>query len=336
MTRDPNGADSGPERLAPWMHRHAQHPASDDPECRSELAVAISHLRREVEVECVRPSTDLPPRVRCFLRTTAISVVTGDRVRIERDPERPERGVITEVLPRTSLLTRHQPTGPRPICANLDRLLITIAPDPAPHVDLIDRYLVAAALDDLEADLVLNKCDQPARDSAEVNSLLELYRGLGIRVFETSASTGAGLPELAAALGDATAALVGQSGVGKSSLINILLPAAEAAVGALSAKRNRGHGRGRHTTSTARLYRLGEALIVDSPGIRELAPEIPSLDALTAGFPEIADHVDGCRFRNCRHDREPGCRVQAALIEGRIDPRRWRSYCGLKDTLPPR
>jgi len=266
-------------------------------------------------------------RLRCFQRSRSIEVVTGDRVLIERDAEHPERGVISEVQPRRSLLARRNRSGVvQTICANLDLLLITIAPDPEPHADLIDRYLVAAELDGLDAAVILNKCDLIASEQPTIQSLIELYEGLGIPVYSSSAAAGIGLDALRALIGERTAALVGQSGVGKSSLLNALLPEAAAAVGSLTGKRNRRHGRGRHTTSTVRLYPIAGGVIIDSPGIRELTPEVSDPMRLISGFPEIDSAARYCRFRNCRHDREPDCGVTEALAEGRIDARRWRSY----------
>jgi len=271
--------------------------------------------------------TDDSVRVRCFQRSSALAVVTGDEVLIERESEDPGRGVITAVMPRRNVLRRRNRSGVvQEICANLDLLLVTIAPEPEPHADLIDRYLVAAHGDDIEAGLIVNKCDLAAADAPPCASLAQLYTGLGLPVIRASATTGAGLAGLRAFIGRRTAALVGQSGVGKSSLINALLPQARAAVGTLSGKRNRGHGRGRHTTSTVRLYPLADGLIIDSPGIRELTPELEDPTELIASFPEIAAAATGCRFRNCSHEREPGCAVKEALAQGAIDPRRWRSF----------
>ncbi len=290
-------------------------------------AVVVSHLRSEVEVATLSSQGEPSERLRCFQRSRSIEVVTGDRVLIERDPEHPERGVINEVQPRRSLLQRRNRSGVvQTICANLDLLLITIAPDPEPHADLIDRYLVAAELDGLDAAVVLNKCDLTAARQPEIQSLIDLYEGLGVQVFSCSAVAGVGLDALRNLIGDRTAALVGQSGVGKSSLLNALLPEAAAEVGSLSGKRNRGHGRGRHTTSTVRLYPILGGVIIDSPGIRELTPEVTDPTRLITGFPEIDSAARTCRFRNCRHDREPDCGVSEALADGRIDARRWRSY----------
>lgn len=290
-------------------------------------AVVVSHLRSEVEVATLPSSGEPSERLRCFQRSRSIEVVTGDRVLIERDPEHPLRGVINEVQPRRSLLARRNRSGVvQTICANLDLLLITIAPEPEPHADLIDRYLVAAELDGLDAAVILNKCDLGASEQPEIQSLIELYESLGIRVYSSSAAAGIGLDALRSLIGERTAALVGQSGVGKSSLLNALLPEAAAEVGSLTGKRNRGHGRGRHTTSTVRLYPIAGGVIIDSPGIRELTPEVSDPTRLITGFPEIDSAARHCRFRNCRHDREPDCGVTTALAEGRIDARRWRSY----------
>lgn len=308
----------------------------DNPRQQPDLvpAVVVSHLRSEVEVATLSRDGAPSQRLRCFQRSRSIEVVTGDRVLIERDPEHPERGVIDEVQPRRSLLARRNRSGVvQTICANLDLLLITIAPDPEPHADLIDRYLVAAELDGLHAAVVLNKCDLPARNQPSIDSLIQLYEGLGVPVYCTSAVAGIGLDTLRDAIGDRTAALVGQSGVGKSSLLNALLPEAAAEVGSLTGKRSRGHGRGRHTTSTVRLYPLAGGVIIDSPGIRELTPEVSDPTLLMSGFPEIASAARHCRFRNCRHDREPDCGVSEALAHGRIDARRWRSYRILEGEL---
>ncbi len=305
------------------------------PDSPTVAAIVLSHLRREVDVALIdADAADDTTRVRCFQRSRATEVVTGDRVLIERDPERPDRGVIVEVLPRRSLLQRRNRSGNvQAICANLDLLLIIVAADPEPHADLIDRYLVAARLDGLDAAVILNKCDLEGHRAPRIQSLLELYRSLDVPVCATSAETGTGLADLRRLVGTRTAALVGQSGVGKSSLLNALLPEAGAEVGTLSGKTNRGHGRGRHTTSTVRLYPLGDGLIIDSPGIRELTPEIADPGDLIIGFPELDAAARRCRFRNCRHDQEPDCGVTAARAAGDIDPRRWRSYLMLKQEL---
>lgn len=300
-----------------------------------ETGIVVRHLRREIEVLPVAGGG----AVRCFLRAAVPPVVTGDRVRLARAAEDPGRGVILALLPRTRLLARHTARGLRPVCANLDLLLVTLAPAPAPHADLLDRYLLAAALDDLEVLVVVNKADAlDAAAAAELEALLAPRRGLGIPVLEVSARSGAGLEALRDRLRGRTAAFVGQSGVGKSSLLNALVPDAAAETGELSARRNRGRGRGRHTTSNTRLYRTGESVLVDSPGIREFAPAVPDAATLAAGFPEIAAAAAHCRFRDCHHGEEPDCGVRAALAAGDVDASRLASFRLLRETLlaPPR
>lgn len=296
-------------------------------------AVVVSHLRGEIEVLPVAGGVLAAEPVRCFVRRALGSVVAGDHVLIEDDPALPGNGVIVELLPRASLLRRRVRDGVRPVCANLDLLLITIAPEPRPHVDLVDRYLLGAAADAMDAMIVLNKTDLPARTDAEVAEVADLYTALGVDLIEVSAGTGAGLPTLRARIGGRAAALVGQSGVGKSSLINALLPAAGAETGRLSGKRNRRSSRGTHTTTTTRLYPLGDGVIYDSPGIREFQPEVGDLAALDTAFPEIAAPAARCQFRDCAHDGEPGCEVAPALAKGAIHPLRLRSWRALRGEI---
>lgn len=299
-----------------------------------ETGVVVRHLRGEIEI---RADAGMPRSLRCFVRNALPPLVTGDRIRFQRDDDAADRGVIEALDPRRTLLARHTPRGLRGICANLDILLVTFAPQPAPHADLIDRYLLAAELCGLTPVLVVNKSDAATdADRVQLEALIEPRTALGVQAIEVSAHSGLGLHFLQAAIGTRSAAFVGQSGVGKSSLLNALVPDAGAETGELSIRSNRGRSRGRHTTSTTRLYETERGLIIDSPGIREFVPDIPDARALTAGFREIARAAQRCRFGDCRHEQEPDCGVRDALEAGEIDPGRLASFFLLRDELDTR
>jgi len=263
-------------------------------------------------------------RARPFGR--ALSIVCGDQVRCRIDA-RHEEVHVTEVLPRVSALHRTSLRGvSEPVVANLTQLLVVLAPRPAPDLFVVDRYLAAATAAGIAATLVVNKSELPVEDSLRAE--LAAYAQAGYAPLATSAVTGAGLEQLRAAIGAGTlAALVGQSGVGKSSLVRCLLPeAADVAVGELVRDAD-----GRHTTSAARLFALpagGE--LIDSPGVRDFAPATTALDARSLGFSEVRALAPQCRFADCRHLREPECAVRAAAESGALWPRRYESYRRLR------
>ena len=283
-------------------------------------AIVLSHLGHEL---LVAPEPSLAP-TRCALRSALPPLVAGDEVRLAEDGD---TVLAVEALPRQTLLERQTARGTRPICANLDTLLITFASAPAPHGDLLDPLLAAAFDAGLEPWLLHNKCDLA---SPEAEGLHQELEALGFRVFRLSAQAGEGIEALHAALQGRRAAFAGQSGVGKSSLLNALVPEAAAKVGSLSERLNRGLGRGRHTTSVVRLYPLGATLtdgtLVDAPGLRRFVPLPVSAWALARTFPDVAAAAEHCRFRNCAHDQEPGCGVQAALADGTLSAERATRY----------
>ncbi len=255
----------------------------------------------------------------------SLSIVCGDQVRCRLDTRHEELHV-TEVLPRATALYRSSVRGAaEPVVANLGELLVVLAPLPAPDYFVLDRYLAAATAAGIAGRLVLNKSDLGV--APELRAELAVYEAAGYPCTEVSADSGAGLPQLLAAIAPGTlAALVGQSGVGKSSLVARLVPAAQIAVGALVREEE-----GRHTTTAARLYELpGGAGLIDSPGVRDFAPAVEKLDERTLGFVEIEKLAPGCRFADCRHMREPGCAVQAAAADGSLWPRRYESYRRLR------
>jgi len=280
--------------------------------------LVVAHYGTQVEVEsapgCGR---------RCHLRANLEGLVTGDRVVwCEGDPT----GVVVAQLPRNSELSRPDPQGRlRPVAANIDLIVVVIAPFPEPHANLIDRYLVAAETLAIEPVLLLNKTDlldrQPGlRD--RMHALLALYPTLGYRLIHTAA-TARDHGELVEVLRNRTSVLVGQSGVGKSSLVNLLVPDAGLRTGELSGDLHKGT----HTTTSARLLHLdcGGSLI-DSPGIREFGLWHMDREAVAAGFREFRPFLGHCRFRDCRHESEPDCAILAAAATGAISRRRMDSY----------
>ncbi|MFN7272417.1 MAG: ribosome small subunit-dependent GTPase A [Gammaproteobacteria bacterium] len=257
-----------------------------------------------------------------------LQAVCGDRVRCEADAAHGEVHAI-EVLPRRSVLERaNMRGGAEPVVANITLLVTALAPEPRPDPFIIDRYLCAASSAGLAALVVVNKCELPA--AAELSPQLAVWRDAGYGTLACSSVTGEGIEALAAALHGHDAVFVGQSGVGKSSLIARLVPQAAISVGALDRD-----AEGRHTTTASKLYDLpGEGPdrghLLDSPGVRDFAPAIATLELRSLGFPEVEQLAPGCRFMDCRHLREPDCAVRTAAETGGFDARRYESYRRLR------
>jgi len=251
-------------------------------------------------------------------------IVAGDRVSCRDDPRTNETHVL-ELLPRRNTLYRSNLRGgSEPIVANLSQLLVVLAPRPEPDLFVLDRYLAAATSGGISATLVLNKQDLGIEP--ELLSELSVYREIGYDWISCSTRSGEGMEAVAAACAGATTALVGQSGVGKSSLIRRLVPQADVAVGELMREEE-----GRHTTTASRLFDLpGGGSLIDSPGVRDFAPAIARLDSGYLGFIEVARLAPECRFADCRHMREPGCAIIAAVDAGTLHPRRYESYRRLR------
>jgi ribosome biogenesis GTPase len=253
-----------------------------------------------------------------------LDLVCGDRVRCERDAH--GEVLVVEVLPRRTALLRSNARGvSEPIVANLDLLAIVIAAVPQPDLFMVDRYLSAAASCSLSALLVINKADL-SLDEAVSSGIAELA-ALGYGIHHVGARAGTGLEELAAALAGPTSVLVGQSGVGKSSLIRRLaIDGADAVTGELMRE-----AEGRHTTTASRLYDcIGGGRLIDSPGVRDYAPSVDQLEPSTLGFLEVQRHAGACRFQDCRHLQEPKCGVRTAAERGEMSARRYESYRRLR------
>ena len=259
-------------------------------------------------------------RVDARIKGKRIKPVCGDRVEAEPLPDEPD-WMITAICSRRNQLTRPNLRGKvEVLAANIDRLLVMAAPAPEPDWSIVDRYLCAAELIDASAAVVFNKSDLQGDES--VDPVLDDYARIGYRTVRCSAKTGHNIEAVNALLRDGVSIIVGQSGVGKSSLINRLLQDERLRVASISDKSREG----RHTTVNSALLQLPDGgAVIDSPGVRDYAPALQP-DEVVVGYREIAAAGQGCRFANCRHLREPGCAVKLAVEEGAISRRRYDSY----------
>ncbi|MDR1329181.1 MAG: ribosome small subunit-dependent GTPase A [Oscillospiraceae bacterium] len=252
-------------------------------------------------------------RARGKFRREDVSPLVGDKVKLE--PHGDGKGTVTEILPRKNEFSR-------PPVANIDVMVIVASAAP-PVTDpfLIDRMAAVAELAGAEPIICLNKCDLDSADS-----LHGVYAGAGFRVFRVSAGTGEGTPELLRALRGLTSALTGNSGVGKSSILNAL--GLDIETGEVSEKL----GRGRHTTRYVSLHSVDGALITDTPGFSSFDADGAALKApedLAPAFRDFAPYLGKCRFRDCSHTKEPGCAVLRAVELGELAASRHRSYARL-------
>ncbi len=252
------------------------------------------------------------------LRLGELSPVAGDSVRFELSGE---DGLITAISPRRNSLTR-------PPVANIDRLFIVASSaPPAADPTLIDTVTVIALWQDIEPIIVLNKCDIDPSDE-----LYDTYTRAGFRVIRASAVTGQGIEEVRALAREGISCFTGNSGIGKSSILNCLMPERGLLVGRISKK----IARGRNTTRQSELFPCGDGFVIDTPGFS--AFEITREDdirkeQLQHYFPEITGYFDKCRFAGCAHIKEPGCAVRQRVADGLIPRTRYLSYCKIYEDL---
>ena len=264
--------------------------------------------------------------LQCVTRGKKSDVATGDRVRLTATS--PDQAVIDEILPRDTLLYRSDQYKSKLLASNVTQLFIVVATEPGFSDDLISRSLVAANAAGITARLILNKTDI-TQLLPVARAKLALYEGLGYPVHEVSAKADpAGtLAVLQPLMSGQSTILIGQSGMGKSSLVNLLVPDAEIAVREISQRLDTG----KHTTTFTRLYTLNDqSSVIDSPGFQEFGLYHLSEGMLERAFPEFEPVLGQCRFTNCHHVAEPDCAVLKALEEGSIHAGRHQLYLQLR------
>ncbi len=286
-----------------------------------EKGLVISHFGQQLDIEALEGEF-AGGIFRCHQRSNLEPLVTGDHVIWRRGEP---TGIVIANLQRSSLLQRPNNFGElKPVAANIDRIVIVIAPEPQAHANLIDRYLVAAENSKLTPLILLNKFDLlKGNQKVELKELLNRYSSINYETLMVSSKSGKSINELQAYLEGLTSIFVGQSGVGKSALINALLPGVNTLEGSLSKSKEKG----KHTTTSARLFHFpGGGDLIDSPGIREFGMWHMSPEEVINGFVEFQEFIGHCKFRDCQHKLEPGCAIKNAVADGKILGQRIQSY----------
>jgi ribosome biogenesis GTPase len=258
----------------------------------------------------------------------------GDRVNFEPDPAHPGTGLILDVEDRRNRFTRFNQKGQAPqlLAANVDLVLCLTSPVSPPfRPRFLDRSLLQAEIAGIPAVIICNKYDL-SQDDPDTEERLEDYHRIGYRVLRVSAVTGDGMQELRSLIKNNSAVLVGQSGVGKSTLINALIPETCQRTAPLNEKYNRGN----HTTTMSVLFELppGKTFLIDTPGIRRFLPEGVAADEIIHYMREFAPLTGLCTYGlSCSHRTEPGCKIMEAVAAGKIHEDRYESFLRIQDEL---
>lgn len=284
------------------------------------IIVAVRGLIAEVDADGRRLNCTVRRVLWSRLKSTRQPLAVGDQVRFATTSA--EEGVIEHVEPRTTTLTRQYEDRVQVLAANVDQALVMAAADqPTLRPHLLDRFLVAAHKGGLKPIIVINKID--LRSDEFIEDVCARYTEIGYTVLPTSVTLSAGLDECREVMRDKTSVFVGISGVGKSSLLNAIDPDVNRRVGALGETSRRG----RHTTTVAELVRLSfGGWVVDTPGLRQFELAHVPADEVEAYFIEFRPLIGQCKYHNCRHLREDGCAIRAAVEAGDIHPERYASY----------
>ena len=272
---------------------------------------------------------DSGERERCRPLRDRTQLAVGDRVQTE---ERSGSWEVVALEERERSLWRPAERGKRIMASQVDRVVIVTAVQPGPSAGLIDRFLVATDAEEIDVAIVLNKDDLAGVEAGR--AILDPYAQLGVQVLETSSHAGRGLDAVAALTATGMSVFAGHSGVGKSSLLNVLFPGIALATADVNAQTSKG----RHTTSVTTCHTAGEpwprgAMVVDTPGVRAFGLYGFELSQIGHGFREFRPFAGGCHFRDCLHETEPGCTVRAAMEDGAIHNGRYASYLGIVDSV---
>ena len=298
--------------------------------CAAQTGLVITRFGQHADIEDI----DSGQVHRCNLRRGIETLVSGDKVIWRPGLESMEgiNGVVEAVEPRSSVLTRPDYyDGLKPVAANVEQMIIVSSVLPELSLNIIDRYLVAAETLKIAPLLVLNKIDLlDTKQRIQYQQWLEEYQRIGYKVLLVSKQTGEGITELETELKNKVNIFVGQSGVGKSSLVNALMPDFNVEEGEIS----QNSGLGQHTTTASRLYHIptgGD--LIDSPGVREFGLWHLAAEEVTKAFIEFRPYLGGCKFRDCKHKDDPGCTVREAVDNNEISETRFENYHRILDSM---